>query len=152
MPDQIDNNKGSRTLEDGDIRWLDYDPSDIPVDLLSNSEELFTGNQLNEEFLPNVFLVKTPIDKYIQVNILTLSTKYHLKTGLKYLPEYQIINTTMFDKVNGGNYGNFEFLIFLRYYALPYMQKNVTEDARRAKFICPSRPTPRLRVLSADSR
>lgn len=116
-----------RQLKDGEIRWLDYDPAIGPLDLLAYSGEMFTEGEVCEEFLPNIFLVKTPKGQFIQVNVLTLSTKYHIKTGLKYLPEYQIINSTMFDKRHGGNYGNFEFLFFLRYYALQFMREGVTE-------------------------
>ena len=126
----------ARTLQDGEIRWLDYDPSIGPLDLHGYSGELFESDVAIDEFLPNLYLVKSPNEKIIQINVLTLSTKYHLKTGLKYLPDYQIINPIMFDKVYGGNYGNFEFLFFLRYYALEYIREGITKEDKRTKIIC----------------
>jgi hypothetical protein len=133
----------------GEIRILGKKDTTSPLEPLLKVEKLFDKPQtVTEEILPNIYLTKAPNGEFIQTNILTLSTKLHLKHGLKFLPQYTIINSTMFDKKHGGNYGNFEFLVYLNFYAKQFiLNKPLNAEERKTVFICTEKTKKRIEKI-----
>ncbi len=133
----------------GDIRVLGKKDTTSPLEPLLKVGKLFESPvTTTEEIIPNVYLTKTPKGEYIQTNILTLSTKLHLLNGLKYLPKYTIINSSMFDKKHGGNYGNFEFLVYLNFYAKQFiLNKTLSDQEKKTVLVCSEKTKKRIEKI-----
>jgi len=133
----------------GEIRILGNKNTTGPLKPLLKVEKLFDNPQIKtEEILPNIYLTKTPNGDYIQTNILTLSTKYHLMQGLKYLPKYVILNGNMYDKKHGGNYGNFEFLVYLNFYAKQFiLNKTLSGEEKKTTIVCSEKTRKRIEKI-----
>lgn len=139
-------------IPDGKIRVIEQAEVNKPLADFEINKNFFENGNTQEEILPNIFLSKTPDGQFIQTNILTLSVKFHLMHGLKYLPQYLIINEKMFDGKNGANYGNFEFLVYLNYYAKQYiLNKQLSSAEKKTHIVCTPALKKRLEVIWKES-
>lgn len=139
-------------IPDGKIRIIEQTEVNKPLADFDINKAFFENHETQEEILPNIFLAKTPDGKFIQTSILTLSIKFHLTHGLKYLPDYLIINEKMFDSKNGVNYGNFEFLVFLNYYVKQYiLNKTLTPAEKRTHIVCSQNVKERIETIWQES-